>query len=155
MIIGSTDGTIQVYDQNKTLLKSFKEYDDEITFIKPLANNLVACSSNDYSIKIWHATNWSLKLNFTDHSRYFINGVNGLEYDVDKEILLSSGPNGMLVWSADNGTLVKKIQRNTKKSKIFSLLLLTSHKHEPRRRLVMTGGEYGQIKLWDLRFKKD
>ena len=77
-----------------------------------------------------------------------------MEYDEDKQMLVSSGPNGMLVWSADNGKLVKKIQQNTQNSKIFSLLRLTFDRHEPKRRLVLTGGEYGQIKLWNLRFRK-
>ena len=108
---------------------------------------MIACSSSDYDIKIWHSTNWSLKLNYTEHTRYLINSVNGLEYvndDNDDGKMVSSGTNGLLFWSLNNGKLIKNIQINTK---IYSLRLL-SNGIDPR---VITGGGLGRIQLWNLR----
>lgn len=88
-------------------------------------------------------TNWSLKLNYTDHKRYFINSVNGLEY-VNDGRMVSSGTNGLLVWSVNTGKLIKNIQINTK---IYSLRML-SNVNEPR---VITGGDLGRIQMWNIR----
>ena len=150
MIIGLSDGTIQVYHQNKTLSKAFRYFTDEITFIRPLPNDLIAFSSKDYSIKILYASNWSLKLDYSGHSSFIINGVNGLEYANDEATMVSSGPNGLLRWDFYGGKLFKKIQRNSKDSKIYSLCLLPNVGQQQQERVV-TGGELGRIKIWNLK----
>ena len=143
--IGSTDGSIQVYDINKTLTKSFQAHNKQsvINRLVLLSNtSLIASISDDKTISVWSTIDWSLKLTYAEHT----GNVFALALLSDDSLLgtIASGGSDMSihVWFLRNGSQIKTFSVN---ETILTLLYLGGDI------LAQSGDLFGHINVWNLR----
>ena len=120
--IGSSSGSLLVYNQNLTLLYSFSPHSSGLRKIKPSPynKNLVATCSDDNTTKIWNPNlNWSLIRAYLGHT-YFVYDVEWINADT----LASGGKDRTLqIWSLSTGETQKTFVTN---SSVTCLKLLSN-----------------------------
>jgi WD40 repeat protein len=140
--IGDESGTIEVYNQSLSLIKSVSAHTSKINRIKqsPFNEDFVATCSDDGSVKIWNATtttnNWNLIRTYNDHS----NPVNGLEWIDQDTIASGSSNNEIRIWSRSTGTAIRTINTG---SPVYCLKLLSNGVH-------LASGIGNNIKIYNI-----
>ncbi len=85
-MIGDYNGTIQVYDSNRTLIRNFTAHSNsnESNCIENLmffpGKSLVASVADDAWVKIWNTSDWSLVTAYNGHKSH-IYGVECVDDD--------------------------------------------------------------------------
>jgi WD40 repeat protein len=129
VVIGDTNGQIQIYNQN-SLVNSFKAHSSDIYRIKQSPfntnTNYVATCSEDKTVKIWNVSSsfdWTLITTYSQHS----SGVYDLEW-LDNDTLASAGYSDETIklWSLTTGQTKRTIQTN---QWVSSLKLLNTKIH--------------------------
>jgi WD40 repeat protein len=140
--IGDESGTIKVYNQSLSLMKSFTAHVGKINRINqsPINKDIVATCSDSKTVKIWNATtttnNWNMIITYTGHT----NNVNDLEWIDQDTIASGSNNNEIQIWSRSTGSNIRTINTG---QPVYCLKLLSNGFH------LASGLSNGEIKIYD------
>ncbi len=143
VVIGTWNGTVYVYNEYLSQVKSFPAHTDAINRIKqsPFNNNYVTTVSSDSSVKIWNSNdNWNLVRTYNSHRNFVL----ALEY-VDKDLIATgSGDETIKIWSISTGATIRTI--NSSAGNGFCSLQLLSNP------LYLASGmcRSGEIRIYDV-----
>ena len=113
MIVGTTTGCVNIYDQNLALVDSFIPHGGNVYRIKILPNGYVATSSVDKTVKVFDPNNnWNLIRTYSNHTEW----VRGLEY-IGYDTMASCGDDRTIkIWSISTGETERTIDANSGRS---------------------------------------
>ena len=137
--MGTINGTIEVYDFNKGLIKTFKAFntvDPGVQRLKRLSKNLMAGTSFEPggAIKIWNTTNWNEEFVYNQPTQIY-----DIEYINDQTIAISDH-NSIQLISLNENRILKKVTIN---SQVFCLVSLLDGN-------LASGDDSNQIRMWNL-----
>jgi WD40 repeat protein len=104
--IGDHDGSIRIFNENKSLTHQFKAHDKVVRRLKfnPFTSLLASCSSDSY-VKIWHTNNYTEPLYTFKHD----GEVYTMDFIDNNTIATGSLDKTVKIWNLSSGNLTNKI----------------------------------------------
>ena len=136
MVVGSTNGFVEIYDLNKTLVNTIQtNLSGNIIRIKPLTNDLFAFVSDNGTFQIWNTLDWTCLMEFNNYDRIY-----DIEY-LENDLFAISDLRSIKFISMNTKKALKKFTLN---SQVFCLKLISNGR-------LASGDNENNVKIWNLK----